>query len=121
MTVRPSTPGMPGEDDEVSPACDNRHPFEEPGGNLYAPPVAGGLQGPPARGEGPRLLTWLTATEGRVLRVIAMIGVVVTMVFFGIGAANVEVEVTPGSIHIAPAGSVHVAPIPVGDEPVGDE
>jgi hypothetical protein len=106
---------MPGKDDEVSPVCDNWHSIEEPGGNPYAPPGAGRLQGAAPK-EGSRLLAWLTATEGRMWRFIAVFGFAVTMVFGAIGAADLTVEVTPGSIRIAPAGSAHVAPIPAGGE-----
>lgn len=111
MTIRPGTPGMPGEDGGMSPACDRRHSIEEPGGNPYAAPVAGGLRGP-ARADGHRLLTWLTATEGRMWRFIVVTAFAVTMVFVGIGFANVEIDVSPGSVRIAPAGSVQVAPVP---------
>lgn len=115
MTIRPCTPEMPGEDGGMSPACDRRHTFEEPGGNPYAPPAATGLQ-TAASDEGHRLLTWLMATEGRFWRSIVVIAFAVTMVFVGIGAAHVQIDVSPGSVRIAPAGSTHVAPIPVGVE-----
>ncbi|WP_236004563.1 hypothetical protein [Amycolatopsis pittospori] len=110
MTIRPDVPGMPGEDGGMSPACDRRHTIEESGENPYAPPVAGGLQRA-AREEGGRLLDWLTATEGRMWRFIVLVAFAVTMVFVGIGFSNVEIDVTPGSVRIAPVGSAQVAPV----------
>ncbi|WP_410675394.1 hypothetical protein [Amycolatopsis sp. cmx-4-68] len=106
---------MPGEGGEVSPACDNRHPIEEPGGNPYVPPAAGGLQGP-AREEGHRLLAWLTATEERMWRFIVISAFAVTTVFVGIGFSNVEIDVKPGLVRIVPVGVVRDTPIPVDNK-----